>query len=114
MIKPAIIATCVLVGASSFAAITAATAETSTVTHDVAEAKALLSAKLTAVDAIKAAQSIQPGKVGEVQFDAEEGNSLFDVTIIAQDGSEHKVYVDASTGKTMQIPEDSDYDGDDD
>ena len=89
--------------------------------NDAIEMQALTDAKLSAVQAIDAAQATQPGKVAELQFNLEKNVPNYEITVLAADGVEHNFMVDATSGKVTVIAanedrhqemQDDDFDGD--
>lgn len=103
MKKYMIIAVSVLAAGMGAAGVTSAIAANNGAAADQAEMQALGTVKLSMVDAIKAAETAQPGKTAEVQFDLENGAPAYEVTIIAADGTEHNMMVDANSGKVQML-----------
>ena len=67
--------------------------------RDKAEMQAALSARVSLAEALKAAQAqIDGGKATEAVFSDENGTPGFEVTLVAPDGNEHNLFVDAATG----------------
>jgi len=60
-------------------------------------------AKITEEAATKTALEKVPGTVNEVELENEEGPIVYDIEIIAQDGSKQSVKVDAQTGKIVKV-----------
>ncbi|WP_346900501.1 PepSY domain-containing protein [uncultured Roseibium sp.] len=81
---------------------------------DAQEMQALADAKLSAADAMSAAQTAQPGKVAELQFNLEKDVPNYEITILAPDGIEHNFMVDAGNGNVTKIAANEDKSGDDD
>jgi len=70
--------------------------------QDRAEMQAALSAKVSLVDAVKAARTkVDGARAAEVVFSDENGKPGYEVTLVARDGSEHNLFVDAATGKAQ-------------
>ncbi len=69
-------------------------------TQEAGEGQAFLSAKVSAVQAIQAAEAQSGGKASAVNFTAGEGNMapFYRVEIIAADGSQQDLAVDAVSG----------------
>lgn len=111
MKKNMIIAAAILASSMGVAGLGAANAAAENNDGHAAETQGLMSAKLTATDAIKAVEARQPGKVGEVQYSAENGASIYEVTLIASDGSEHNFDVDASNGTVTKMTANEDQNG---
>ncbi|MCM2387855.1 PepSY domain-containing protein [Streptomyces albipurpureus] len=75
---------------------------------DQTEREALRTAKVNAEQAVTAAQKFRAGTVTEVDF----GQDHWEIEVRAEDGREHEVRVDATTGKASASV-DSDNDSDD-
>lgn len=116
MKKNMIIAAALVIAGLGATSITGALAASDNGGNDTAEMQGLMSAKLTAADAMKAAEATQPGKVSEVQFDLEKGVASYQVSILASDGTEHGFMVDATSGSVTKIAanEDGQHGGDND
>ncbi|WP_165978614.1 PepSY domain-containing protein [Actinomadura darangshiensis] len=73
-----------------------------------AEAAALRNAKVTAPDAAATALKSVPGRVTSADFDREAGKAVWEVDVTAQNGTEHELTIDATTGKvlTKEVDED--------
>lgn len=70
--------------------------------QDTTEMQAALSAKVSLTDAVNAAQAkVDGGKAMEVVFSAENGTPGYEVTLVAPDGNEHNLFVNAATGKAQ-------------
>jgi uncharacterized membrane protein YkoI len=67
-------------------------------------------AKIDADAASKAATDKVPGTVDEVELDEEGGNVVYEVDVVAQDGTETEVIVDAGNGKILAQEVDKDAD----
>ena len=77
----------------------AASGSAPTDARDKAEMQAALSARVSLAEAVKAAQAqIDGGKATEAVFSDENGTPGFEVTLVAPDGNEHNLFVDAATG----------------
>ncbi|OYR17466.1 PepSY domain-containing protein [Brucella grignonensis] len=111
MKKLMIIAASVLVAGIGAAGVTAASAANDGGAKDKAEMQALMGSKISITDAIKAAETAQPGKVAEAQFDLEKGAPAYEISIIAADGTEHDFMVDANTGKVEKRAANEDQNG---
>lgn len=109
MKKHKIIAAAVLAAGIGAAGASAAIAANDDSSSDASEFQALMAARLTVLDAVKAAETTQPGKVSEVQFDLEKGAPSFEVSIVSPDGTEHGFTVDANTGKVERVAADEDH-----
>lgn len=48
------------------------------------------------------AQSVQPGQLVEAELEREDGVYLYEIKILAADGSVHELYLDASTAEVIQ------------
>lgn len=81
---------------------------------DAAEMQALENAKLSATDAIAAAQAKQAGKVSELQFNLEKTVPNYEISILATDGTEHDFAVNATSGEVSVIAANEDKDQADD
>lgn len=81
---------------------------------DAAEMQALADAKLSATDAIAAAQAKQAGKVSELQFNLEKTVPNYEISILATDGTEHDFAVNATSGEVSVIAANEDKDQADD
>lgn len=97
--KPIIIAALV---ASAVASSGYAFAGTDSQAADQAEMQAALTAKVSMMQAIQAAESQSGGKAMEAVFSDENGKPGYEVTIVAKDGAEHNLVVDASTGSVAK------------
>ncbi len=67
-------------------------------------------AKIDADAASKAATDKVPGTVDEVELDEEDGNVVYEVDVIARDGTDTEVIVDAGNGKILAQEVDKDAD----
>ncbi|MFJ9545141.1 PepSY domain-containing protein [Streptomyces erythrochromogenes] len=83
--------------------------------ENAAENKALVSAKVTAQQAMKAALAAHPGQVTTVEWDDDDGTASWHVEIKGKDGKTWDAQVNPATGKVTQSDSggDSDDDGDD-
>ncbi len=68
---------------------------------DQAEMQAALGAKVAMTDAIQSAESASGGKATEAVFTGENGKPGYEVTTVTNDGAEHNLFVDATTGKAV-------------
>jgi hypothetical protein len=57
--------------------------------------------KITMEQAIKAAIEKVPGKVTEAELEEEDGKSVFEITVVGDDGKEFELEADAATGVVM-------------
>ncbi|MCG6897449.1 MAG: PepSY domain-containing protein [Thiocapsa sp.] len=48
------------------------------------------------------AQSVQPGQLVEAELEREDGIYLYEIKILAADGSVHELYLDASTAEVIE------------
>lgn len=67
-----------------------------------------LKASISPAQASSAAQSVQPGKVGQVELEDENGTAVYSVHITSADSKKHEVKVDANTGKVLKNEADDD------
>lgn len=88
--------------ASAFATAAHAQAANDTPAADQAEMQAALAAKVPITEAIQAAEKQSGGKAVEVAFSNESGSDGYDVTTVTKDGTEHNLFVDATTGKATK------------
>lgn len=58
-------------------------------------------ATLSLEDAIAAAKVAYPGQVLEAELEQENGQQVFEVTIVGTDGHTHEVDIDSRTGKIV-------------
>lgn len=107
-----IVATAIMASGLGFVGAGAASAATENDASHTTEMQALMSAKLSAADAIKAVQAEQPGKIAEVQFKMEQNASVYEVSLLAADGTEHDFMVDASDGAVINIAGHEEQNGD--
>lgn len=80
---------------------------TSPVFADMDEVRALQKAKVTLIDAIKAAESNNGGQAYEASIDDDSFTPQFEVSVV-RDGKTYDVQVDAVTGKVINVREDFD------
>ena len=94
-----------LVLATSLGAGGAALAEGSDPAGEVRDAKALLAAKVSAVEAAQAAEAKIGGKVSSVSFETGEGNGapFYHVEVVTADGVQRDVAVDAATAEIAKV-----------
>ncbi|MFQ5992836.1 MAG: PepSY domain-containing protein [Nitrospiraceae bacterium] len=64
--------------------------------------------EITMQEAIKAATEKVPGKVTEAELENEHGKTIFEITVVGEDGKEVEVEVDAATGVAMLEDEEED------
>ncbi|MFJ2591650.1 PepSY domain-containing protein [Streptomyces erythrochromogenes] len=81
--------------------------------ENAAENKPLVSAKVTAQQAMKAALTAHPGQVTTVEWD-DDGTASWHVEVKGKDGKTWDVQVDPTTGKVTRSGSDSDSDDGDD
>lgn len=113
MKKQMIVAAALVASGLGIASFGMASAASDSSAADTKEMQALSTAKLSAMDAIKAVEAQQPGKVAEVEFDIEKGVASFEINILAADGIEHDFMVDANSGTVTKIAANEDQNGDD-
>ncbi|TYO84717.1 PepSY domain-containing protein [Oceanicella actignis] len=86
--------------------------------EDLMEAQALQAAKVQLADAGRIALQSAPGVLSEVGFEVEKGKAVWEASVIAKDGSETELMIDADTGKVlakkMAAEDREDEDGDQD
>ncbi|WP_328739246.1 PepSY domain-containing protein [Streptomyces erythrochromogenes] len=82
--------------------------------ENAAENKALVSAKVTAQQAMKAALAAHPGQVTTVEWDDDDGTASWHVEVKGKDGKTWDAQVDPTTGKVTQSGSDADSDDDGD
>ncbi len=99
----ALVAAGLIVAGLGMGAAQAASGSAPTDAQDKTEMQSALSAKTSLVDAVKAAQAqVNGGKAMEVVFSDENGQPGYEVSLVAPDGSEHNLFVDAASGKARQ------------
>ncbi|GIX15287.1 MAG: hypothetical protein KatS3mg118_3246 [Paracoccaceae bacterium] len=84
--------------------------------EDLMEAQALQAARVQLADAGRIALQAVPGTLSEVGFEVEKGKAVWEASVIARDGTETEVLIDADTGKVIakkmaDEDEDGDHDG---
>ncbi|MFC9813070.1 PepSY domain-containing protein [Streptomyces virginiae] len=82
--------------------------------ENAGENKALVSAKVTADGAMKAALAAHPGQVTTVEWDDDDGTASWHVEVKGKDGKTWDAQVDPTTGKVTTSGSDSDSDDDND
>ncbi len=60
-------------------------------------------ARISMVDAIKAAEHAKPGKAVEVNMGKDDGRVVYKIEVVDANKKTHKVYVDAMDGKIHEI-----------
>lgn len=60
-------------------------------------------AKISMIEAIKAAEKAKPGKAVEVNMGKDDGRVVYKIEIVGADKKTHKVYVDAADGKIHEV-----------
>ncbi|GAB2828837.1 hypothetical protein GCM10022221_29120 [Actinocorallia aurea] len=68
---------------------------------------AVKDAKITATDAITKATEKQPGTVKELKFHEKDGKGAWMVEVVDDQGAEHEVVVDATSGEAVMKPTES-------
>jgi uncharacterized membrane protein YkoI len=114
--KKIVAVTCTLLAAGITAG-TLSAANAASTTHksdEVIDASAMSAAKLSAQDAIGAAVKTVAGQVAELELYTSDGAALYHVTIVSQDGNEHDLQVNATTGKVTAMAANDDHKGDQD
>lgn len=83
---------------------------------DMMEAQALQAAKVQLTDASRIALQTVPGTLSEVEFELEKGKAVWEASVIAADGTETDLLIDAETGQVLasQLAADDHDDEDDD
>lgn len=102
MKKSVLVAATAVAGLISVGSIGAALAANHT-GNDAAEVQALMGAKLTAADAAAAAEASIGGKVISVTLEDASGQLVYEVTLIAADGTEMEATVDAVSGAVAKV-----------
>lgn len=77
---------------------TTAFAQTHSVAPNDTEMQAVNAAKVTAADAVAAAENASSGKVVELSLNIEATTPAYRVTVVSKDGTETNYIVDATTG----------------
>src|SRR4051794_17489675 len=75
------------------------------------QAKLVKQAKITEKAATKTALEKVPGTVHEVELEDEDGTIVYGIEIVAKDGSQQDVKVDAQTGKIVKVEADDEENG---
>lgn len=70
---------------------------------NVNETQALMNAKISIADAIKAAEAEGKGKAVDSGLNDENGEISYQVEVVAQDGKRTDVFVDLQTGKVLKM-----------
>ncbi len=70
---------------------------------NVNETQALMNAKISIADAIKAAEAEGKGKAVDSGLNDENGEISYQVEVVAQDGKRTDVFVDLQTGKVLRM-----------
>ena len=99
---PIIAATVIGVGVATLG-VNSALAESSGSKQDQAEMQAMASAKISLSEAIKAAESKSGDKAVEAMFSVEKGKSGYEIGLMAPDGTEHNMMVDAASGAVSKM-----------
>jgi len=93
----------VLVGAT-LGAMSAAFADNDHRTSEAADAKALLAAKISSVQAAQAAEAKIGGKVSSVSFETQgAAPPFYHVEVVTPDGAQQDVAVDATSGDITKV-----------
>lgn len=103
MKKNVLVAAAAIASVISVASIGAAVANNHTANTDAAETQAMMGAKLTASEAAKAAADSIGGKVVDVTLEDASGLLVYEVTLIAADGTEIEATVDAMSGAVAKV-----------
>lgn len=103
MKKHATIAATVLAAAIGTVGVNSALAQNSGSKQDHVEIRAMTSAKITLSEAIKAAESKSDDKAVEAMFSQENGKSGYEIGLMAPDGTEHTMMVDAASGAVTKM-----------
>ncbi len=56
-------------------------------------------------EVMASAQTVQPGQLVEAELEREDGAYLYEIKILAADGTVHKLYLDAATGEVIEREE---------
>lgn len=56
-------------------------------------------------EVMASAQTVQPGQLVEAELEREDGVYLYEIKILAADGTVHKLYLDAATGEVIKRKE---------
>lgn len=56
-------------------------------------------------EVMTSAQTVQPGQLVEAELEREDGAYLYEIKILAADGTVHKLYLDAATGAVIKRKE---------
>jgi uncharacterized membrane protein YkoI len=56
-------------------------------------------------EVMTSAQTVQPGQLVEAELEREDGAYLYEIKILAADGTVHKLYLDAATGEVIKRKE---------
>lgn len=86
-----------------FSAIAPAWAETQSGATDSAEVQILMTAKLTVAQAAAAAEASLGGRTINVGLEDKAGQPIYEVTLLAADGTELEATVDAMTGTVTKV-----------
>ena len=70
-------------------------------------------AKVTEEAAIETALGQVPGTVEEIKLEVEDGKIVYDIDVIAEDGTKQEVKVDATTGKVVKVEHEDNEESDD-
>ncbi|RKT43645.1 PepSY domain-containing protein [Thiocapsa rosea] len=55
--------------------------------------------------AMASAESVQPGQLVEAELERKDSTYRYEITILAADGTAHKLYLDAATGDVIRRKE---------
>ena len=53
-------------------------------------------------EVMASAQTVQPGQLVEAELEREDGDYLYEIKILAADGTVHKLELDAATGEVLK------------
>lgn len=103
MKKSVLVAATAIASLISVASIGAAIANNHATNTDAAEIQAMMGAKLSAAEAAAAAEASVGGRAVNVGLEDASGQLLYEVTLIAADGTEIEVTVDAMSGAVAKV-----------
>lgn len=111
MKKSVLVAATAIASLISVASIGAAVADNHTANNDAAEIQAMMGAKLSASEAAIAAEASVGGRAINVGLEDASGQLFYEVTLIAADGTEIEVTVDAMSGAVAKVAATEDANG---
>lgn len=103
MKKSVLVAATAIASLISVASIGVAVADNHAANNDAAEIQAMMGAKLSASEAATAAEASVGGRAVSVGLEDASGQLLYEVTLIAADGTEIEVTVDAMSGAVAKV-----------